>query len=77
MRESQEKLSQHLDVVHRLTAGFTASLSSCVAEKVLMTSLQELATDVAAQFHMEHNILKSKGVEGVSGCASGNKIRAH
>jgi iron-sulfur cluster repair protein YtfE (RIC family) len=29
----------------------------CVAEKALMTSLQELATDVAAQFHMENNIL--------------------
>jgi regulator of cell morphogenesis and NO signaling len=57
MRESHEKLSQHLDILHRLTAGFAATPTMCVAEKALMTSLQELATDVAAQFHMEHNIL--------------------
>ena len=57
MRESDEKLSQHLDVLHRLTAGFATTPTMCVAEKALMTSLQELATDVAAQFHMEHNLL--------------------
>lgn len=57
MRESHEKLSQHLDILHRLTAGFVTTPTMCVAEKALMTSLQELATDVAAQFHMENNIL--------------------
>ncbi len=57
MRESHEKLSQHLDILHRLTAGFAVNSTMCAAEKALMTSLQELATDVAAQLHMEHNIL--------------------
>jgi regulator of cell morphogenesis and NO signaling len=57
MRESHEKLSQRLDVLHRLTAGFATTPGMCVAEKALMTSLQELATDLAAQFHMEQNIL--------------------
>ena len=57
LRESQEKLFQHLDILHRLTAGFAATPHMCVAEKALMASLQELALDLAAEFHMEHNML--------------------
>ncbi len=62
IRKSHERLFHHLDILYRLTEGFAATPVMCVAEKALMTSLQELATDVAAQFHMELDILHQRAL---------------
>lgn len=63
MREAHARLTQHLEILYRLTSGFAVTEHMCVTEKALMASLQELVGDLAAQFHMEQNVLYPRVIE--------------
>jgi regulator of cell morphogenesis and NO signaling len=54
---SGERVVQHLELIHRLTTGLDMSLESCVAERALVASIKALIADIAAQFHIEQNML--------------------
>jgi regulator of cell morphogenesis and NO signaling len=57
MQDADTRLSQHLDMLSRLTSGFITTSAMCAAEKALMSLLHELTTDLAAELHVEHNLL--------------------